>query len=85
MLLSVQVTVLSLNDCQVVSTQTDEKNGYFSITLGSEEAKVKNVSKAQKEFFSKKKITPKKKLKEFRVSDSNTIQIGKEIGGWVTD
>ncbi len=76
----VPVTVLSLNDCQVVSTQTDEKNGYFSITLGSEEAKVKNVSKAQKEFFSKKKITPKKKLKEFRVSDSNTIEIGKEIG-----
>ena len=76
----VPVTVLSLKDCKVVYNKTLDKNGYFSVTLGSEDAKVKNISKAQKEFFSKIKITPKKKLKEFRVSNSNVIEVGKEIG-----
>ena len=56
----VPVTVLSLQDCQVVANQTVEKNGYFSVTIGtSNKEKIKNVSKAQKESYSKLKITPK--------------------------
>ncbi len=76
----VPVTVLSVKDCQVVSNQTVEKNGYYSVTLGSEEAKIKNVSKPKKEYFSKIKIAPKRKIKEFRVSEANTIDVGKELG-----
>jgi len=77
----VPVTVLSLQDCQVVANQTVEKNGYFSVTIGtSNKAKIKNVSKAQKESYSKLKITPKQKLKEFKVAESNMIEVGKEIG-----
>ena len=53
----VPVTVLSLKDCQVVYNKSVDKNGYFSVTLGSEEAKAKNISKAQKEFFSKIKLS----------------------------
>ena len=76
----VPVTVLRINNCQVIENKTQEKNGYTSITLGSEEAKAKNISKPQKEYFSKIKVAPKIKLKEFRVSDSNLIEKGKEIG-----
>ena len=76
----VPVTVLRINNCQVLENKTQEKNGYTSITLGSEEAKAKNISKPQKEYFSKIKVAPKIKLKEFRVSDSNLIEKGKEIG-----
>ena len=75
----VPVTVLSLKDCQVVANQTKDKNGYNSVTLGSEEAKLKNTNKAQREVYSKIKVTPKKKQKEFRVSESNMIAIGAEI------
>ena len=75
----VPVTVLSLKDCQVVANQTKDRNGYNSVTLGSEEAKLKNTNKAQREAYSKIKVTPKKKQKEFRVSESNMIAIGAEI------
>ena len=75
----VPVTVLSLKDCQVVANQTKDRNGYNSVTLGSEEAKLKNTNKAQREVYSKIKVTPKKKQKEFRVSESNMIAIGAEI------
>ena len=75
----VPVTVLSLKDCQVVANQTKDRNGYNSVTLGSEEAKLKNTNKAQREAYSKIKVTPKKKQKEFRVSESNMITIGAEI------
>jgi len=77
----VPVTVLSLNDCQVVANQTIEKNGYFSVTIGTyNKVKIKNLSKAQKESYSKAKITPKQKLKEFKVAESNMVEVGKEIG-----
>ena len=75
----VPVTVLSLKDCQVVANQTKDRNGYNSVTLGSGEAKLKNTNKAQREVYSKIKVTPKKKQKEFRVSESNMITIGAEI------
>ena len=75
----VPVTVLSLKDCQVVANQTKDRNGYNSVTLGSEEAKLKNTNKAQREAYSKIKVAPKKKQKEFRVSESNMIAIGAEI------
>ena len=75
----VPVTVLSLKDCQVVANQTKDRNGYNSVTLGSGEAKLKNTNKAQREVYSKIKVTPKKKQKEFRVSETNMISIGAEI------
>ena len=52
--------LLYIKNCQVIDNKTSEKNGYTSITLGSEDAKAKNVSKAQREFFAKIKVAPKK-------------------------
>ena len=75
----VPVTVLSLKDCQVIATQTEAKNGYNSVTLGTGEAKLKNTNKAQKEVYAKIKVAPKMKQKEFRVSESNMIGIGSEL------
>ena len=75
----VPVTVLSLNNCQVIATQTEAKNGYNSVTLGTGEAKLKNTNKAQKEVYAKIKVAPKMKQKEFRVSESNMIAIGSEL------
>ena len=75
----VPVTVLSLNNCQVIANQTEAKNGYNSVTLGTGEAKLKNTNKAQKEVYAKIKVAPKMKQKEFRVSESNMIAIGSEL------
>ena len=40
----VPVTVLKLDNCQVVAHRTKDKNGYTALQLGAGRAKVKNVS-----------------------------------------
>ena len=41
----VSVTVLKIDDCQVVDVRTEEKNGYTAVQVGAGAAKAKNVSK----------------------------------------
>jgi len=75
----VPVTVLKLDNCQVVSQRTNEKNGYTAVQLGTGLAKVKNVAKAQREAFARANVEPKLELVEFRVSPENLLDIGVEI------
>ena len=75
----VPVTVLRLDNCQVVAQRTDEKNGYTALQLGAGRAKVKNVSRGQRGHFALAKVEPKRKLAEFRVSADNLIEVGAEI------
>jgi large subunit ribosomal protein L3 len=75
----VPVTVLKVDNCQVVAVRTDEKNGYNAVQLGVGKAKVKNVSKAQRGHFAKAKVEPKKKMCEFRVSKDNLLEVGAEL------
>ncbi len=72
----VPVTVLSLEGCQVVAHKTQGRDGYTALQLGAGEAKVKRVSKAERERFAKASVTPKKKLVEFRVAEGNVIEVG---------
>ncbi|MGC6471653.1 MAG: 50S ribosomal protein L3 [Parvibaculales bacterium] len=75
----VPVTVLKLNNCQVVAQRTEEKDGYNAVQLGSGFAKVKRVSSAMRGHFAKASVEPKRKLAEFRVSGDNLIEVGAEI------
>ncbi|MBL0849399.1 MAG: 50S ribosomal protein L3 [Candidatus Liberibacter ctenarytainae] len=75
----IPVTVLYLDNCQVVAHRTLEKNGYTSVQIGAGNAKVKNVSKPMRGFFSSVNIPPKKKLFEFRVEEDNLLQIGSTL------
>ncbi len=75
----IPVTVLHLNNCQVLAQRTEEKNGYTAVQLGSGLAKVKNVSRAQRGHFAIAKVEPKAQVAEFRVSPDNLIDIGAEI------
>jgi large subunit ribosomal protein L3 len=75
----VPVTVLKVDNCQVVAVRTDEANGYNAVQLGVGKAKVKNVSKAQRGHFAKAKVEPKRKLAEFRVSKENLLEVGAEL------
>ena len=76
----VPVTVLSLEDCQVVSHRTADTDGYFAVQLGAGKAKVKRTSKANRGHFAKAKVEPKKRLAEFRVSNENVLEVGAELG-----
>jgi large subunit ribosomal protein L3 len=75
----VPVTVLSLEGCSVVAQKTPERDGYAAVQLGSGEAKIKRVSKAERERFAKAGVTPKQKLVEFRVAAENLIEVGEEL------
>ncbi|WP_034997270.1 50S ribosomal protein L3 [Beijerinckia mobilis] len=75
----IPVTVLKLDNCQVVGHRTKEQNGYVALQLGAGRAKVKNVSKAERSRFAVAKVEPKMKLAEFRVDDTTLLPIGAEI------
>ena len=76
----VPVTVLKIDNCQVVATRTEDKDGYIAVQLGAGVAKVKRTSKAMRGHFAKNKVEPKAKLAEFRVSADNLVDIGAELG-----
>ncbi len=76
----IPVTVLKLDECQVVAVRTQEKDGYNAVQLGVGKAKIKRVSKANRGHFAKAKVEPKKKLVEFRVANENLLEVGAELG-----
>ena len=75
----VPVTVLKVDNCQVVAVRNQEKDGYVALQLGVGKAKVKNVGKPMRGHFAKAKVEPKKKLCEFRVSKDNLLEVGAEL------
>lgn len=77
---SVPVTVLKIDECQVVAHLTEEQNGYVAVQLGAGKAKVKRVSKGVRGHYAKAKVEPKKKVAEFRVAPENLVEVGAELG-----
>lgn len=77
--LHVPVTVLSMDDCQVIATRTDERDGYSAVQLGLGKPKTKNVSKAMRGHFAKAKVEPKYKVAEFRVSPDALLEVGSTL------
>ncbi|MBT3991749.1 MAG: 50S ribosomal protein L3 [Rhodospirillaceae bacterium] len=75
----IPVTVLKVDNCQVVSHRTEETDGYTAVQLGVGEAKVKNVSKPMRGHFAKSKVEPKREVVEFRVSDDAMVDVGAEL------
>jgi large subunit ribosomal protein L3 len=75
----VPVTVLKLDNCQVVAHRTVEKNGYVALQLGSGARKTRNVSKAMRGHFAASKVAPKSEMAEFRVSTDALIPVGAEL------
>ena len=72
----VPVTVLHVDNVQVVAARTMEKDGYTAVQLGWGKAKVKNVSKPNKGHYAAAKVEPKSKLGEFRVAADALLEPG---------
>jgi large subunit ribosomal protein L3 len=75
----VPVTVLMLDNLQVVAQRTVEKDGYTAVQLGAGTAKAKRTSKAMRGHFAAARVEPKRKIAEFRVAPENLIPVGEEI------
>ncbi|RZP27170.1 MAG: 50S ribosomal protein L3 [Alphaproteobacteria bacterium] len=74
---SFPVTVLKLEENQVVKVLDRNKNGYFAIQVGTGKVKTKNIGKAIRGHFAKSNVEPKKILKEFRVDEDMLVEEGK--------
>ncbi len=75
----VPVTVLHLEELQVVDARTIERDGYTAVQLGTAKAKVKNVSQPNRGHFARVKVEPKKRLVEFRVSPDAVLEPGTSL------
>ncbi len=75
----IPVTVLQLDNLQVVAQRTVDKDGYTAVQLGAGSAKAKRTSQAMRGHFSAANVAPKRKVAEFRVAPENMIDVGAEI------
>jgi large subunit ribosomal protein L3 len=72
----VPVTVLQLEELQVVGRREMDKDGYTAVQLGAGKAKAKNVAKPQRAAFGKAEVEPKAKVAEFRVDEDGLLDLG---------
>ncbi len=75
----VPVTVLHLDQVQVVDSRTEERDGYTAVQLGWGKAKVKNVSNPNKGHYARVKVEPKMRLVEFRVAPDALLESGQTL------
>ena len=75
----IPVTVLQMENLQVVAQRNADDHGYTAVQLGAGNAKAKNTSKAMRGHFAVAKVEPKRKVAEFRVAPENMIDVGAEI------
>jgi large subunit ribosomal protein L3 len=76
----VPVTVLQLDEVQVVGRREKDRDGYTAVQLGAGKAKAKNVAKPQRAAFGKAEVEPKARVAEFRVAEDALLDIGAQIG-----
>ena len=72
----IPVTVVELGPCVVVQKKTAENDGYEAVQLGFGDVKVKAVNKPMTGHFKKADVAPKKVLREFRLEDTASLNVG---------
>ena len=77
---SIPVTVLKIEKGRVINVINSEQRGYNAIQLGFGKIKNSKLTKSMKGFYSKMNTEPKKKLKEFRVTNIDNFKPGNEFG-----
>ena len=75
----IPVTVVEAGPCPVVQIKTVEKDGYAALKLGFDETSEKRVNKPELGQFKKAGVKPQKVLKEFRLDDLSSYEVGKEV------
>ena len=75
----IPVTVIEAGPNFVVQKKSDEKDGYNAVTLAYDDKKEKNTIKPEMGIFKKAGITPKKFLKEFKVTELESYELGQEF------
>ena len=72
----IPVTVIEAGPCAVVQKKTIENDGYDAVQVGFGDQKVSRVNKPMAGHFKKADVAPKKVLKEFRLADTSSVNVG---------
>ena len=75
----IPVTVIEAGPCPIVQIKTVEKDGYSALKLGFGEAKEKTLTKPELGQYKKAGVKPCKVLKEFRLAELASYEVGKEV------
>ena len=75
----IPVTVIEAGPCVVVQKKTTENDGYDAVQLGFGGVKEKHLTKAEIGHFKKAGVENKKHLKEFRLEDAASMNVGDAI------
>ena len=76
----IPVTVLKMEKARVIQVINEDKRGYKAVQLGYGKIKNSKLTKAMKGFFAKKNTEPKKRLKEYKVLNTENYKEGNEFG-----
>lgn len=77
--LVIPVTVIKLGENIVSQTLTKEHNGYTAVQVGGFVVEERKLNKPDKGKLKLKELPPLKPLKEFRVADPSSFQVGEPL------
>ena len=72
----IPVTVVEAGPCVVAQKKTVENDGYAAIQIGFGDLKAQKVTKPMKGHFAKGDVAPKRTLREFRVDNIDSYNVG---------
>lgn len=75
----VPVTVIEAGPCIVTQKKSADKEGYVSVQLGYQDVAERKLTKPEKGHLDKAGAGYKKHLKEFRLDDSEAMNVGDEV------
>ncbi|MBY7013285.1 50S ribosomal protein L3 [Clostridium sporogenes] len=75
----IPVTVIEAGPCTVIQKKTVEKDGYEAIQVAFGDIREKLRNKPVKGHFAKAGVSVKRHIKEFKLEDSNSLEVGQEI------
>lgn len=75
----IPVTVIEAGPCVVTQKKTAEKDGYEAVQLGFEDIKESKLTKPENGHLKKAGVSAKKYLKEFRLDDCASLNVGDEV------
>lgn len=75
----VPVTVIEAGPCLVVQKKTEENDGYKALQVGFGDIKPKKVTKPLAGHFEKSGVAARKELREFRLEDTDSLNVGDVI------
>ena len=72
----IPLTVVEAGPCVVVQKKTVENDGYSAVQLGFGDLREKLVNKPMKGHFAKADVAAKRTLKEFRLDNAESVEVG---------